>query len=179
MRSANFSHHLLNRGIKMIVTKAITPVGLLSYQMIICRVPKEAGGVRAAYYYDALQHEKIAKALPNNPSLDVCAFFNKVDHDTLKNAQAKYDTKAKEPGRDNARQQAAPGEGWPRGHGLQEEKPWDLPPCVIPVGWAPSPAANGSFGVHSWALYMQPGGPGRSLQGPAGHLLTADAPHIR
>ena len=75
MSFANFSSHLLDRGIEMIVTKAITPIDLLSYQMIICRVSEEFGAVRLAYYYDVLQRQKLAKALQNNPSLDVLWVF--------------------------------------------------------------------------------------------------------
>ena len=128
MSFANFTGHLLDWGIKMIVTKAISPIDLLSYQLILCRVSEEFGGVRAAYYYDVLQRQKLAKALQNTPSLDVSLFLNKMDHDTLNDAQAKYDSKAKETGRDIARQQGGSGKGGPRSQAMQEESARDTPP---------------------------------------------------
>ena len=108
---ANFTSHLLDWGLKMIVTKTLSPTDVLSYQMVLCRISEEYGGTRTAYYYDALQRQKLAKALQNTPELDVTSFLNKVDHDTLKDSQAKFDTKAKESGRDSARWGASVGKG--------------------------------------------------------------------
>ena len=125
MSFANFMGHLLDWGLKMIITKALTPVDVLSYQLILCRVSEEFGGVRTAFYYDILQRQKLAKALQNTPSIDVSTFLNKVDHDTLKDAQAKYDTKAKEAGRDNARQFAMAGKAKSRNHGSDETEARD------------------------------------------------------
>ena len=111
MSYANFTSHLLDWGLKMIITKTLTPIDLLSYQSILCRISEEYGGVRSAYYYDLLQRQKLAKTLQNTPDIEVTAFLNKVDHDTLKDSQAKFDAKAKELGRDNVRWQAGAGRG--------------------------------------------------------------------
>ena len=70
---------------------------------MLCRIAEEFGGVRTAYYYDILQRQKLAKSLQNSSGVDITAFLNKVDHETLKDAQAKYDAKAREAGRDQAR----------------------------------------------------------------------------
>lgn len=119
---ANFTGHLLDWGLKMIVTKTLSPVDIISYQLVLCRIAEEYGGVRAAYYYDLLLRQKLAKALQNAPDVDVAAFLNKVDHDTLKDAQAKYESKAKEAGRDNARWRGSTGKG---SSSTGEDKSWE------------------------------------------------------
>ena len=43
---ANFMGHLLDWGLKMIVTKALTPIDVLSYQLTLCRVSEEFGITR-------------------------------------------------------------------------------------------------------------------------------------
>ena len=57
---ANFTSHLLDWGLKMVVTKALVPVDVLGYQMVLGRIAEEFGGVRTAYYYDLLQRQKLA-----------------------------------------------------------------------------------------------------------------------
>ena len=44
MSFANFTGHLLDWGLKMIITKALTPTDVLSYQLILCRIAEEYGG---------------------------------------------------------------------------------------------------------------------------------------
>ena len=57
---ANFMSHLLEWGMKLILSGQLTPVQLLGYQFQLLRVSEEHGGARTAYEYDLRLRRKIA-----------------------------------------------------------------------------------------------------------------------
>ena len=99
---ANFQGHVLDWGIKMVLTKVITPVQLLSYQVILASVSEEWGGARTAYYYDLLLRQELAKELERGGT-DVQPFLATLHRDVLADARRKVEVKAQESARDVAR----------------------------------------------------------------------------
>ena len=85
---ANFQGHLLDWGVKMIITKVLTPVELVAYQLVLVRVAEEHGGVRTAYMYDLLLRRAVAKSLEVGED-SVSLLLPKVDRDVLQDAQSK------------------------------------------------------------------------------------------
>ena len=94
---ANFQGHVLDWGLKMILTKVFTPVDLLGYQCVLARVAEEHGGVRTAYYYDLLLRLAVAKALEKD-NADVQEMLCKLDRDVLTDAKSKVDKQVKSAG---------------------------------------------------------------------------------
>ena len=94
MGYANFQGHVLDWGVKMIVTKVITPAQLIAYQLVLARVAEEFGGVRTTYYYDLLLRLKLAKALENS-SANVQEALCALDRDVLADAKSKVEVSAK------------------------------------------------------------------------------------
>ena len=105
---ANFQGHVLDWGVKMVITKVMDPVHLIGYQLVLTRVAEECGGARTAYYYDLLLRQKLAKELENGAA-SVHGFLMNLDRDILGDAKAKVESSAKVTGR-------LSGKG---GHGLQ------------------------------------------------------------
>ena len=91
---ANFQGHVLDWGVKMIITKVMDPVHLIGYQLILTRVAEECGGARTAYYYDLLLRQKLAKELENGAA-SVHGFLLNLDRDILGDAKAKVENSAK------------------------------------------------------------------------------------
>ena len=109
---ANFQGHVLDWGVKMVVTKVLDPVHLIGYQLVLTRVAEEFGGARTAYYYDLLLRQKLAKELENGAA-SVHGFLMNLDRDILGDAKAKVESSSKVAGRSS-------GEG---GYGLQSSPP--------------------------------------------------------
>ena len=109
---ANFQGHVLDWGVKMVVTKVLDPVHLIGYQLVLTRVAEEFGGARTAYYYDLLLRQKLAKELENGAA-SVHGFLMNLDRDILGDAKAKVESSAKVAGRSS-------GKG---GYGLQSSPP--------------------------------------------------------
>ena len=76
---SNFTGHVMDWGVKMIITKVITPVQLLSYISILVNISEEYGGTKTAYYYDLLARRHMAKTLQSG-STEVKDLFLKVDN---------------------------------------------------------------------------------------------------
>ncbi len=55
---ADFQAHLLEWGMRCILTKAFEPVVLMGYQWQLCRIAAEHGGCRTAYFYDVAVRQK-------------------------------------------------------------------------------------------------------------------------
>ena len=90
----------------MIMTKAFTPVDLLSYTFILTQVSEEYGGAKTAYVYDLLQRTAMAKALERGEK-DLRPFLNALDREVLKEAKMKVETQLQTEGRDEARRKGA------------------------------------------------------------------------
>ena len=60
---ATFQGHLLDWGMKMLITKAFSPLEFMSYQYILVWIAEEWGGVRTAYLCDLKCRQEMAKAL--------------------------------------------------------------------------------------------------------------------
>ena len=91
---ANFQGHVLDWGVKMVVTKILDPVHLIGYKLILSRVAEEFGGARTAYYYNLLLRQKLAKELENGAA-SVYGFLMHLDRDILGDAKAKVESSAK------------------------------------------------------------------------------------
>ena len=91
---ATFQGHVLDWGVKMVVTRVISAEMLIAYQMIFARVAEEFGGVRTAYYYDLLLRLQLAKSLEDG-SANVQDSLCKLDPEVLADAKQKVDVKAK------------------------------------------------------------------------------------
>jgi len=114
---ATFLGHLLDWGLKMVITKVFEPVHLVSYQYILVWIAEEWGSVRTAYYYDLLQRQEMAKALERGET-NLTAYLTKLDRDRLSDAKRKVEMRAQEAGRDTAR---ARGKGQPKGSGKEQK----------------------------------------------------------
>ena len=93
---ASFQGHVLDWGMKMIITKVIVPADLLGYQLVLLRIAEEIGA-RTAYYYDLLLRMRLAKELESgtgNPQTALCS----LDRDVLSDAKTKVKAKAKAAG---------------------------------------------------------------------------------
>ena len=101
---ANFQGHVLDWGVKMIITKVMNPAHLIGYQLVLTRVAEECGGARTAYYYDLLLRQKLAKELENGAA-SVHGFLLHLDRDVLGDAKEKVES--------NARLAGKSGKGWP------------------------------------------------------------------
>jgi len=99
---SNFTGHVMDWGVKMIITKVITPVQLLSYISILVNISEEYGGTKTAYYYDLLARQHMAKTL-HSGSTEVKDLFLKVDNEIVGKAQLKVKQRLEEQGRDKAR----------------------------------------------------------------------------
>ena len=95
---ANFQGHVLDWGVKMIITKVMDPAHLIGYQLVLTRVAEECGGARTAYYYDLLLRQKLAKELENGAA-SVHGFLLHLDRDILGDAKEKVESSAKIAGR--------------------------------------------------------------------------------
>ena len=95
---ANFQGHVLDWGIKMILTKVFEHVHLLAYQVTLARVAEEHGGTRIAFYYDLLLRLKVAKELESGVA-DVRGSLCSLDREVLADAKSKFEVKAKDLGR--------------------------------------------------------------------------------
>ena len=91
---ANFQGHVLDWGVKMVVTKVLDPVHLIGYQLILSRVAEEFGGASTAYYYDLLLRQKLAKELENG-AVSVHGFLMHLNRDILDDAKANVESSAK------------------------------------------------------------------------------------
>ena len=109
---ANFQGHVLDWGVKMVITKVMDPVHLIGYQLVLTRVAEECGGARTAYYYDLLLRQKLAKELENGAA-SVHGFLLHLDRDILGDAKEKVESSARIAGR-------LPGKG---GHGSHSNPP--------------------------------------------------------
>ena len=105
---ANFQGHVLDWGVKMVITKVMDPVHLIGCQLVLTRVAEECGGVHTACCCDLLLRQKLAKELENGAA-SVHGFLLNLDRDILGDAKAKVESCAKMAGR-------LYGKG---GHGLQ------------------------------------------------------------
>ena len=109
---ANFQGHVLDWGVKMVITKVMDPAHLIGYQLVLTRVAEECGGARTAYYYDLLLRQKLAKELENGAA-SVHGFLLHLDRDVLGDAKEKVESSARIAGR-------LPGKG---GHGSHSSPP--------------------------------------------------------
>ena len=109
---AKFQGHVLDWGVRMIITKVMDPVHLIGYQLVLTRVAEECGGERTAYYYDLLLPQKLAKELENGAA-SVHGFLLNLVRNILGDAKAKVESSAGVAGR-------LSGKG---GHGLQSSSP--------------------------------------------------------
>ena len=91
---ANFQGHVLDWGVKMVVTKILDPVHLIGFQLFLSRVAEEFGGARTAYYYNLLLRQKLAKELENGAA-SVHGFLMHLDRDILGDAKANVESSAK------------------------------------------------------------------------------------
>jgi hypothetical protein len=101
MSYANFQGHVMDWGFKMIVLKNFTAVDLCSYQYVLASISEEFGGSRTAYYYDLLVRKRIAMDLENG-SGTIISYMTRVDHDILKDAQARVKASYEQMGRDKS-----------------------------------------------------------------------------
>ena len=112
---ANFQGHVLDWGLKMVLTKAATLVDIVAYQLVLIRIAEEYGGSRTAYYYDLLLRQKLAKYLERSGQ-DVSSFLTKMDNEVLKYAQSKVEAKAKDFGGKSAGSGKGGGKGFGKSH---------------------------------------------------------------
>ena len=104
--------HVLDWGVKMVITKVMDSVHLIGYQLVLTRVAEECGGARTAYYYDLLLRQKLAKELENGAAF-VHGFLLNLDQDIFGDAKAKVESGAKLAGRLSGKS----------GHSLQSSPP--------------------------------------------------------
>ena len=104
MGYANFQGHILDWGVKMIVTRAMTAEMLIAYQMVLARVAEEFGGVRTAYYYDLLLRQQLAKKLEDG-SGTVEEAVCRLDREVLADARQKVEVSARSSGALSSRNQ--------------------------------------------------------------------------
>ena len=83
---ATFYGHVLDWGIKMVVTKAITVQQLLAYQVVLTRVAEEYGGFRVCTHYDLLLRQKLARALEREEWWQLNTLLCDLDRDVLADA---------------------------------------------------------------------------------------------
>ena len=86
---ANFQGHVLDWGVKMVVTKK-KKLGPSPFD----RVPVDLGGARTAYYYNLLLRQNLAKELENEAA-SLHGFLMHLDRDILGDAKAKVESSAK------------------------------------------------------------------------------------
>ena len=91
--ACGFQGHVLDWGIKMVLTKVLTPVQLLSYQVVLASVAEEWGGARTAYYYDLLLRQELAKELERGGT-NVKPYLTTLNRDVLADARRKVEVKA-------------------------------------------------------------------------------------
>ena len=96
MGFGNFLGHLHDWGVKMILTKVITPVQYMAYEMLLVRLSEERGGTRVVYYYDLLLRQKLARALEQGDDDQLDALLFKLDRDVLEDAKHKVSQRAEE-----------------------------------------------------------------------------------
>ena len=95
---ANFQGHVLDWGVKMVITKVMDPAHLIGYQLVLTRVAEECGGARTAYYYDLLLRQKLARELENGAA-SAHGFLLHLDRDVLGDAKEKVESTARQTGK--------------------------------------------------------------------------------
>ena len=83
---ASFQSHLLDWGMKLVLMKVATPVDILGYTLLLCKMAEECGGVRTAYQYDVLNRKAMAKALEKGDD-KWKKLFSTVDRDMVGKAK--------------------------------------------------------------------------------------------
>ncbi len=105
----------------MVIMKAITPIDLLAYQLVLTNLSEEHGGTRTTYYYDLLLRQKLAKQLQQG-STAITAVLGNLDREVLADAQSKVDKKAKDfGGKDAKGKQAGKSTGKYAGSDMRHE----------------------------------------------------------
>ncbi|CAK0809420.1 unnamed protein product, partial [Prorocentrum cordatum] len=79
--------HLLEWGMRCIITQVFTPAVPLAYQWQLSRTAGGHGGTRTAYFYDIAMRQKAARALEQGAG-GVDALLCTLDWDLLKAAKA-------------------------------------------------------------------------------------------
>ena len=93
---ATFYGHILDWGMKMVLTKAITSTQLLAYQIVLTRVAEEYGGVRVCTHYDLLLRQKLARELERDERSQIDTLLCTLDRDVLADAKNSADKRVKE-----------------------------------------------------------------------------------
>ena len=92
---ATFTGHILDWGVKMIITKSLSVVDLLSYQGVLAHIAEQHERVRLAYYYDMMLRQHVAKVLKSG-DVEISNYFRTIDTDLLRLAKDQVQARAKE-----------------------------------------------------------------------------------
>ncbi|CAK0893167.1 unnamed protein product [Prorocentrum cordatum] len=106
---ANFMGHLHDWGLKMVLSKVITPVQFWAYELQLVKMSEEQGGGRVVFYYDMLLRQKLAHALELGQNDQIEALLCKLDRDVLQDAKHQVSKRAEEASRVTGKQPAAAG----------------------------------------------------------------------
>ncbi|CAK0823085.1 unnamed protein product [Prorocentrum cordatum] len=93
---ATFYGHILDWGVKMVFTKAITSTQLLAYQIVLTRVAEEYGGFRVCTHYDLLLRQKLARELERDERSQIETLLCTLDRDVLADAKNSAEKRVKE-----------------------------------------------------------------------------------
>ncbi|CAK0881890.1 unnamed protein product [Prorocentrum cordatum] len=93
---ATFYGHILDWGVKMVLTKAITSTQLLAYQIVLTRVAEECGGFRVCTHCDLLLRQKLARELERDERSQIEALLCTLDRDVLADAKNSAEKRVKE-----------------------------------------------------------------------------------
>ena len=153
---ATFYGHVLDWGLKMVLTKALTVNQLLAYQLVLTRVAEEHGGLRVCTHYDLLLRKKLARALEDEETGQLDVLLCGLDRDVLADAKHTADKRTAETARaaEKTGQNASsaggkgPGKSGPKGnagYGKGEEP--TRRPRTPPRGRSRSPKHSGNGGA--------------------------------
>ncbi|CAK0877737.1 unnamed protein product [Prorocentrum cordatum] len=121
---ATFYGHILDWGVKMVLTNVITAAQLLAYQMVLTRVAEEYGGFRVCTHYDLLLRQKLARALEREENDQIEKLLGDLDRDVLADAKNIAEKRVSEVARaankvsqssSSQQSQATPGKGTGKG----------------------------------------------------------------
>ena len=94
---ACFLGHLMEWGMKVVLTKACTMLDLHGYIFNLTKISEEHGGVRTAFQYDIMARTEMAKALERGET-DLHRYLADIDKDMVKEAKEKIKSKYSEVG---------------------------------------------------------------------------------
>ncbi|CAK0873066.1 unnamed protein product [Prorocentrum cordatum] len=129
---ATFYGHILDWGVKMVLTKAITSTQLLAYQIVLTRVAEEYGGFRVCTHYDLLLRQELARELERDERSQIETLLCTLDRDVLGDAKNSAEKRVKETAKAATKtgQASGGGKGPPKGGKLPAQHPkgrqkWD------------------------------------------------------